>query len=158
MNIGYVEIRGIETGCQTSFNLPFNIFLRCGLNYSYQKAQDFSDPSDNDFESGTYGSQISYIPWHNLSFISSLEKNNWGVNYSFIYVGERYHNSSNIRENYEQPWYTHDISASKKIKLKYGINIKIAAEINNLLDQQYDVILNYPMPGRNYKLILKLEI
>ena len=49
MNIGYVEIRGIETGCQTSFNLPFNIFLRCGLNYSYQKAQDFSDPSDNDF-------------------------------------------------------------------------------------------------------------
>ena len=35
---------------------------------------------------------------------------------------------------------------------------KISAEINNVFNQYYDVVLNYPMPGRNYKLILKLEI
>jgi len=35
--------------------------------------------------------------------------------------------------------------------------MKVTAEVNNLLNQQYDVVLNYPMPGRNYKLILKFD-
>jgi hypothetical protein len=33
-----------------------------------------------------------------------------------------------------------------------------SAEVNNVLSQYYDVVLNYPMPGRNYKLILKMEL
>ena len=78
------------------------------------------------------------------------------MNYSFIYVGERYHNSSNIRANYEQPWYTHDISVGYTFNLG-KVNMKLTGEVNNLLNQYYDVIVNYPMPGRNYKAILKIE-
>jgi outer membrane cobalamin receptor len=32
------------------------------------------------------------------------------------------------------------------------------AEVNNLLDQDYEVIVNYPMPGINYALSLTVEI
>ena len=79
------------------------------------------------------------------------------LNYSFIYVGERYHNSSNIAANYEQPWYTHDISGS--YEMKFGTTlVKATLEVNNLLNQQYEVICNYPMPGRNFKVILSFEI
>jgi outer membrane receptor protein involved in Fe transport len=81
----------------------------------------------------------------------------WEFNYSFIYVGERYHNSSNIRENHEQPWYTSDLSFGKEIQIK-KMTFKISAEVNNILNQYYDVVLNYPMPGRNYKLILKFDL
>jgi outer membrane cobalamin receptor len=35
--------------------------------------------------------------------------------------------------------------------------LKVTAEVNNLLDQQYDVILNYPMPGRNFALTLTMD-
>ena len=79
------------------------------------------------------------------------------MNYSFAYVGERYHNSANIRENYEQPWYTSDLSAFKTVDF-ISCNIKIAIEVNNLLNQDYEVVLNYPMPKRNYKLTLTIEL
>lgn len=157
MNIGFVEIRGLELSTQLTKILPYEIAMRTSINYTFQKAQDFTNPEDNDPESGTYGSQIAYIPWHNGSIISNLLKDSWELNYSFIYVGERYHNSSNIRENHEQPWYTHDLNLGKSFEYK-NIKYKISAEVNNLLNQYYDVVLNYPMPGRNYKLILKVEI
>ncbi|MBQ8773642.1 MAG: TonB-dependent receptor, partial [Muribaculaceae bacterium] len=106
---------------------------------------------------GTYKGQIAYIPWHSGSVIAQTEWENWELNYSFIYVGERYHNSSNIRANYEQPWYTHDMSINYRFSIK-NVAITTTMEINNLLNQYYDVIRNYPMPGRNYKFIIKLQI
>jgi outer membrane cobalamin receptor len=157
MNIGYVEIRGIDVSGQVSWKLPQQIMLNTSLNYTSQKAQDFSDPTDNAPGSGTYGGQIAYIPWHNGSAIANVNWKFWDLNYSFIYVGERYHNSSNIRENYEQPWYTHDLTLGKTFNYR-KINCKLSAEVNNILNQYYDVVLNYPMPGRNYKLILKMEL
>ncbi len=157
MNIGYVEIRGIDAKAQFSWKLPHDITIQTNLNYTYQKAQDFSDPTDNDPKAGTWGSQIAYIPWHNGSFSLLGNYKTWEFNYSLIYVGERYHNSSNIRENYEQPWYTSDVSFGKSFLFKKW-NFKISAEVNNLFNQQYDVVLNYPMPGTNYKIILKTEL
>jgi outer membrane cobalamin receptor len=157
MNIGYVEIRGVDISGQTSWQLPHGILLHTSLNYTCQKAQDFSDPSDNDPEAGTYGGQIAYIPWHSGSVIATANYRSWELNYSFIYVGERYHNSSNIRPNHEQPWYTHDLTLGKTFGDK-KIRYKLSAEVNNLLNQYYDVVQNYPMPGRNYKLVLKVEI
>ena len=86
----------------------------------------------------------------------------WDLNYSFIYVGERYHNSANILENHEQPWYTHDLTIGKSFvftrRLIIPVKCKISVEINNIFNQQYDVVLNYPMPGTNFKIILKIEI
>ncbi|MDR1258811.1 MAG: TonB-dependent receptor [Tannerellaceae bacterium] len=157
MNIGYVEIRGADVSGQVSWQLPYDIRLRTSLNYTYQRAQDFSDPSDNTPPAGTYGGQIAYIPRHNGSVIANMSYKSWDLNYSFIYVGERYHNSSNIRENHEQPWYTHDLTVGKSFDYK-RLRCRLSVEVNNILNQYYDVVLNYPMPGRNYKLIFKVEI
>jgi outer membrane receptor protein involved in Fe transport len=169
MNIGYVKIRGIDARAQLSWKLPYNIRLHTNFNYTWQKAQDFSDPADNDPVAGTWGGQIAYIPWHNGSFTLRVSYKTYELNYSFIHVGERYHNSSNIRENHEQPWYTSDVSIGKEFRFRNGRGkkffapttaptFKISAEINNIFNQQYDVVLNYPMPGTNFKIILKFEI
>ena len=152
MNLGYVEIRGIDVSAQIAWKLPSAIQLNTRLNYTFQKAQDFSDKN-----SEWYGGQIAYIPWHSGSTIANIVWQSWDVNYSFIYVGERYHNSANILANHEQAWYTHDLTLGKAFKTQ-NMKCKISAEVNNLLNQYYDVILNYPMPGRNYKLIFKMEI
>ena len=127
------------------------------MNYTYQRAQDYSDPTDCRDEAGTYKGQIAYIPWHSGSATLGGRWRGAELNYSFIYVGERYHNSSNILANYEQPWYTHDLSASYNFRW-CRVDMRLTAEVNNLLNQQYDVIRNYPMPGRNYKLILKIDL
>ena len=153
MNLGYVEIRGVDINLGLDFLFAHDVSLSLAGTYTYQKAQDFTNPED----SITYGGQISYIPWHSCSAHGTLSWRGLAINYSFIYVGERYHNSANILANYEQPWYTHDMSISKLWAFK-GWKMSTAVEINNMLNQQYNVILNYPMPGINGKLILKFII
>ena len=41
--------------------------------------------------------------------------------------------------------------------MKFG-SLKASLEVNNLLSQDYDVILNYPMPKRNYRASLTVEL
>ena len=74
----------------------------------------------------------------------------WSLGYSFIYVGERYNQQENIIYNHTQPWYTSDMTLMKEIRWGKA-RLRFTAEVNNLFDQDYDVILNYPMPMRNYK-------
>ena len=156
MNIGRVKIRGLDANVNTRWELAAHQALTLGVAYTYQRAEDYSNPSDTDPVYGTYRRQIAYIPWHNGSVTGAYTWRRWGVNYSFCYVGERYHNSCNIRENREQPWYTHDLGLTRSFSLGPA-SCSLAAEVNNLLNQQYDVVQNYPMPGRNYKLTLKIE-
>ncbi len=156
MNIGRVKIKGLDVSTQTVWMPAKDWMLALTVNYTYQRAQDYSDPTDNDPEAGTWGGQIAYIPWHSGSAIAGITHRGWGLNYSFIYVGERYHNSSNIRANHEEPWYTHDLSLMRDFNVG-GTKATVAIECNNVLNQQYDVVLNYPMPGRNWKMKLKWE-
>lgn len=150
-NLGYVGIKGADVSAKAHWYFPFGLDISTNLTYTYQDARDFSNPDDI-----TYGGQIPYIPWHSGSgFVNSSYKT-WSLNYSFIYIGERYDNSANIQANYLQPWYTHDLTLGKEFNLK-KMKMKLFAEINNLANQYYDVVINYPMPGRNYKLIVKME-
>ncbi|WP_421921134.1 TonB-dependent receptor [Marinifilum sp.] len=149
INLGEVEIRGIDASISTMFKFR-DVSINTLLNYTYQKAQDFTDRS-----SEWYGGQIPYIPWHSGSVVSNISHKGWGLNYSFIYTGERYEAVANIKENYAQPWYTHDLSISKEIQFsKYSL--RLTGEVNNLLDQQYEVVQCYPMPGTNVKLKFNL--
>jgi vitamin B12 transporter len=155
MNIGSVQIWGADVVADQTIILSQNTLLNVRATYTYQQAQDFTKRKNPELQKITYGGQIPYIPWNSGSIISSLQYNDWRFNYSFIYVGERYQNSANIPENYEQPWYTSDLSASKEIK---KLHLKISGEVNNVLNQDYEVVLNYPMPKRNFKLIISIEL
>jgi outer membrane cobalamin receptor len=156
MNIGFVKILGVDVSAQATLKLPADIFINTGITYTFQQARDFSDPKDNRPVYGSYKGQIAYIPLHSGSVTAGLIWRGWTLDYSFIYVGERYHVSANIPENYEQPWYTHDLSLGKSFKIKM-LRLKLSAELNNMLNQYYHVILNYPMPGINGRIILKIE-
>ncbi|MDE7407568.1 MAG: TonB-dependent receptor, partial [Muribaculaceae bacterium] len=120
--------------------------------YTVQRAIAIPSPADN-----SYRHQIPYIPHHSGSTVLNVSWRGWGINYSWIYVGERYNQQENIRYNYTQPWYTSDVSISKDLRIN-NVSIRCLAEINNLLSQDYDVILNYPMPKRNYRFTLTIEI
>lgn len=147
VNLGNVEIRGVDVALQTGWKIGRDLTVSNRINYTYQRAQDFTDP-----KSEFYGGQIPYIPWHSGSAVVNLQWRSWEANYSFIYTGERYSSQANIPYNYQLPWYTSDFSVSKGLKVWKG-DLKLTLEVNNLLNQQYEVVICYPMPGTNFKLI-----
>ena len=152
LNLGLVDIRGIDVTGLLTLNPYRDLYLTVRAQYTFQRAIDITNPSDN-----YYRDQIPYIPRHSGAAVFNAQWRGWGLNYSWIYVGERYNQQENIRYNYTQPWYTSDVSLSKDFKLG-RVNLRGLIEINNLLSQDYDVILNYPMPKRNYKFTLTVEI
>ena len=162
LNLGTVKINGVDAKADMSFFLPLRFVLRARLNYTYQTAIDVTNPDDT-----YYGHQIPYIPWHSGSGVLGLEwqskrGDHYGLNYSFIYVGERYSQQENIVYNYVQPWYTHDVSLYGEWQLradrdKQAIWLKANLEVNNLLGQDFEVIQNYPMPKQNVRCTLALR-
>lgn len=152
LNLGLVDIRGIDVTGLITINPAKELYLTGRVQYTFQRAIDITNPADN-----YYKDQIPYIPHHSGSAIANAQWKGWSLNYSWIYVGERYNQQENIRYNYTQPWYTSDISLSKDFR--FGkVNLRGLIEVNNLLSQDYDVILNYPMPKRNYRFTLTVEL
>ena len=113
VNLGEVEIRGIDFALQTDWKFGREVFLSGRLNYTYQKAQDFTDPTDE-----FYGGQIPYIPWHSGSAALNLNWRSWEANYSFVYTGERYSSQANLPVNYQPSWYTSDFSVAKRQQIR----------------------------------------
>ena len=162
LNLGMVKINGVDAKGDCSLYLPMQFTLRARLNYTYQTAIDVTNPADT-----YYGDQIPYIPWHSGSVVVGLDwrsnrGDHYGLNYSFVYVGERYGQQENSIYNYVQPWYTHDLSLYGEWEIRPNAesqNVKVwglkaNVEINNLLGQDYEVIQNYPMPKQNIRCTL----
>ena len=146
LNLGEVDIKGVDIALNSAWAFG-EVEATARLQYTYQEAIDVTDPADT-----YYRDQIPYIPWHSGSAVLAVSYKGWGLNYSFIYTGERYNQQENIPRNHTQPWYTSDLSVQKSFAIRTR-TIKLTAEINNLFGQDYDVVLNYPMPKTNCRFV-----
>ncbi len=152
LNLGKVHVKGIDAEAELTVVPAGRLLVTGRLQYTYQQARDVTSPSDT-----YYLHQIPYIPWHSGSAILNLQYGSWDFNYSFVYAGERYNQQENIPYNYMQPWYTSDLSVAYGFRL-CGCGMRLLAEVNNVFSQDYDVILNYPMPKRNYGITLEVKV
>ena len=151
LNLGKVRNGGVESALVLDAAVR-KVAVGLNLQYTFQKAYDCTDKEDS-----FYGDQIPYTPRHSGSVACRLDWNGWQLNYSFIYTGERYNEQENSRYNYEQPWYTHDMSLAREFV--FGkTRLKLTGELNNIFNQAYEVIHNYPMPGRNFKLSARFSM
>lgn len=145
LNLGKVHIKGVDAMAEVGLEPAKDWKVTARLQYTYQDARDVTDPNTS-----YYKDQIPYIPWHSGSAILGLSWREWDLSYSFIYSGERYSQQENILYNHLQPWYTHDMSV-----VYHARRWSARLDVNNIFSQDYDVILNYPMPKRNYMLTLE---
>ncbi len=154
LNLGKVEIRGFDVSASASLAPVAEASLSAKLQYTLQQAIDVTSRAD-----AYYRDQIPYVPRHSGSASLVASWRGWGLDYSFIYTGERWSQQENIIYNYVMPWYTHDVSLLRDFALRRAdASLRIQVEVNNLLDQDYDVIVNYPMPGRNARLTLRYSM
>jgi vitamin B12 transporter len=138
MNIGKVTIKGITANLQTDWQPAAATHLTVGLTYTHEEAPG-----------------VPYDPLNSGSALIAAAWQDWNLHYSVVYTGYRYDEAAEIPANYLQPWYTHDIGLTYTTAVKQE-KLKFAFEVNNLFNQYYDVIANFPMPGRNYRLTLQI--
>jgi outer membrane receptor protein involved in Fe transport len=154
INMGEVEIAGVDVTANVAVRtiaLPYSR-IDISLGYSYQYAVDRTDPDGK-----TYGHQIPYTPRHsgNATLTASTP---WGdIGLSLMLVGERYAKQQNTPA-YRVPGYADQgVTLSRSFDLgKCELRAKI--QVLNIFNAQYEVVKNYPMMGRNYRLGITLTI
>ena len=148
MNMGEVDIKGVDVNLSAEFPLPLKMSLLLGSTYSYQYAVDITD-----VEAKNYKDQIPYTPRHSGTISASLE-NPW-VNISYVMkaVGERYALPQNIAQNKIDSYIEQSLSLNKDFKFSF-CKLRLQGELINLANVNYDVIQYYPMPGRSWRLSL----
>lgn len=150
-NIGRVRIRGLDARAEWHISIG-DIHAAVRGTYTRQRAEDRSDSS-----SPYYKGQIAYIPRNSASVTASAQWREWQLNYSFLHNGHRYDSSANIAANYLRPTNIHDIVVSRTFRLS-SLDAKLALAVNNLLNRHFEVVRCYPMPGRNFKITLTINI
>lgn len=146
LNLGQVSITGFDLTAETEFRINKYVTLLAGTSYTYQRALDVTDPA-----SVTYNNQIPYTPRVSGSGKLSAETPWLNVSYSLLWSGYRYTLFQNYAEN-RMPGYTdHSLSFYRSFAVsKHPVLIKI--EILNLMNQNYQIVRYFPMPGRSFRL------
>lgn len=155
MNIAEAEGVGVDLGMRTEkrFDNMFKGLL--AINYSYQQAMNISDPNE-----ATYKNQLPYIPQHLVNANLGFTRKEWGVYYNHMFSSLRFYNNNNntvYADDFLPAYGLADLSVIYRGKYKL-LPVMLSAEINNVYNQSYVVVRNYPMPGRSVRISLQITI
>lgn len=155
-NLGSVEIKGVDATASIALQPWENIRINLSGNYTYQRALDVTN-SDLDSEEGrTYRHQIAYTPRVSGSGQAGIETPWVNLSYSFLFSGKRYQQGENIAENRLDSYSDHSISASRSFKIMQT-NTSVSVEVLNIADKNYEIIRNFPMPGRSVRATISIR-
>lgn len=150
-NFGRVQTKGFEAYINIYFKQYKHFLVDISVGYSFQQALDKTNPN-----SSTYNHQIPYIPFETSNSHININYKKWVLSWNYTYAGHRFFLAENTYKNTLHAWQLHDIGLEyKNIKQKYTWRIK--SSVNNILNTDYQVIINYPMPKINYRLSLFIE-
>ncbi len=152
LNLGKVDIRGIDVSLKTQIPLARAAKLSLSGNYTYQQALDVTRKT-----SAVYLNQIPYTPEHTLAVNIGFQKGGAGIFYNHILSSSRYYLSENLPKYRVPGFAVSDLSFHLQTKAK-SMPLALSAEINNLFNQSYAFIRSFPMPGRALRLSIQITI
>ncbi|MBS1536458.1 MAG: TonB-dependent receptor [Bacteroidetes bacterium] len=141
-NIGNVVSRGFELSGGGDI---IKQYITAKIAYSRQLT------TDETVNSLTLGKQIPYIPEEIISgnIMATIEQSM--VGFTANYSSFRYTLADNAIESIIPNYIQVNLFAEQKFDFN-GINLSLRLDCTNLFNKQYEVILNYPMPGRGFRL------
>ena len=107
----------------------------------------------------SYGKQLVYVPLHSGNLVVHFAWRNFFVTYQYNAYGERYTTSSNdlTRRDRLYPYFMNDVTLGGKFRIK-KTGLSVDLKILNLFNESYQSVLNRPMPGRNFNMVIKFQI
>ncbi len=145
LNLGEVSIKGADFSLDWACSLGKNAALALRASYTLQSVLNVTDP-----ESRAYGHQLPYTPKHSGSGVLLLRAFDWQLSYNLLYSGIRYSGFENYALNRMPAYADQGISLNKSFNLA-KTKMTLGAEVLNLTGKQYEIIRNYPMPGRSFR-------
>ncbi|MBO4905668.1 MAG: TonB-dependent receptor [Bacteroidaceae bacterium] len=149
INVGKVRVLGMDMTTDITWNANSLHTLILHGSYSLQQATNQTLK-----ESPYYGYQLAYTPQH-IGNMTISWNNPWvnvslnGEGMSHRYSTNEHHDGTRISGYWEM-----GCTFWKEINIcQHGLQLR--ADIKNILDQQYEIIRHYPMPGRSFLISLQ---
>ncbi|MDB5007483.1 MAG: hypothetical protein JWP45_1876 [Mucilaginibacter sp.] len=152
INLGKVDIKGVDAVLKTQTKLSDGWKGSLSLNYTYQNAIDVTDPN-----SSYYRQQIPYTPKSTLAINTGIDYKQIGIYYNQVLSSSRYYLSENLPENLVAGYSVSDLS----FICKFLVGSKPAAftaHLDNLFNENYVIVRSFPMPGRSFLLSFQIKI
>lgn len=144
-NMDKARAFGADVTASATFNIARKQNLVFAGNYSWQRVQPRTSPTDPD-----YNKQVAYTPIH--SGAASLSWENPWVNVVVHTTGasDRYGTNSNLPITRIKGYMEMGAALIRSFKIKRN-TIDLRFDLTNILDTQYEIVAHYPMPGRAWK-------
>ena len=151
VNLDKVRSYGLDATMRASRQVAEGHQVAVAGSYSYQSVEDRNNP-----DATTYGYQVAYMPRHQGSLSVSYE-NPW-VNVSLhgTSVSSRWPNNNHY-EGTLIAGYT-DCGATLWRQFRWHRHqLEARFDLKNVFDKHYEIVANYPMPGRNYQISINYK-
>lgn len=140
INLSESETKGLETELNLS---TLSGLLNLKANYTFLKAQD------------NLKRQLMYRPLHSLNYTLWTEKGPARLSFEGKHVSRRFYTRENTAWLDGYALYNVCLSLSREIARSKA---QIALSIENLADIRYQLMKDYPLPGRQWNLKLDFEL
>lgn len=149
-NLMDVWSRGVETESELNFSIqPLRFMFRLSTSYVVSTSMKALYDGDNSVDK-----QLMYVPMYSGqgNFRTYFKK--MYLNYNISYTGYRYTSSDNT--TFLLPFWVSNIWLAKTFSLK-KYRFEFSARINNVFNENYQIMLNRPMPLRNYQVGIRFD-
>lgn len=153
-NIKQVWARGVESTIRIQKKIG-KIKTDYGLLYSYTRSTNREVYASS--QQGELGKQLAFTPQHEGSLSAALSWKKTSLNIIHAYTGKQFTDGDNSSFFALKSSQTTNIWLSWKVDFRATHSV-LQFETNNLLDTDYQARPGYPMPGRNFKLSLTIQL
>jgi iron complex outermembrane receptor protein len=149
-NIRKVNSHGIEFKSSVSV-IYKTLNAKLSTSYTYTVARNKYLISPDDL---SYNKQLIYTPLHAFNSNLHVACKSLFTSYGLEVTGKRFTTSDNSR--FMPAYGLHNLALGVRFH-KLGLQYEIQFNVNNILNSSYQSIAWQPMPGRNYRLSLKIK-
>ncbi|MBE0650863.1 MAG: TonB-dependent receptor [Bacteroidales bacterium] len=155
-NIQHVVSSGFDANVMIAFPIK-KLKVTFKADYAFTKSINHGNAAR--WGTASVGKQIPFVPVHTGNVLLNLSLGNYYLTWINHSYSERFTTSTNeltMRDRLN-PYFMNDLYIGKRWLLD-GRKISLQFKIFNLFNEQYRSVLQRPMPGRNYMLLLTYHL
>ena len=151
VNLGKVDVYGVDVDVRAAWQVADDHRLSLAANYIFQRAMNMTDS-----KSPHYKKQVAYLPQHTAGGSVSYE-NPWvNVTLHALAMSSRWANNEHYDGTRIDGYNEFGLCLWREFR--WGNHVLTGRfDLKNLFDEQYELVRNYPMPGRSYQLTVNYK-